>query len=101
LIGRPGIEVKIIVMGVMPWAFSNPDTLGDLLRPRRYRSVCAATRSSDQRWSPSQLGSANRMIDYTNGFHTAHQMYLPDNTIIDEDTAHATWRLQTTSRPRL
>ena len=35
----------------------------------------------------------NGMIDYTNGFHTAHQMYLPDITIIDEDTAHATWCL--------
>jgi hypothetical protein len=33
------------------------------------------------------------MTDYTNGFHTAHQMYLPDITIIDEDTAHATWGL--------
>ena len=33
------------------------------------------------------------MIDYTNGFHSAHQMYLPDITIIDERTAHATWCL--------
>jgi hypothetical protein len=32
LIGGPGIEVKIIVTGVIPWPFSEPDTLGDLLR---------------------------------------------------------------------
>lgn len=41
----------------------------------------------------------NGMIDYTTGFHSAHQMYLPDITIIDEDTAYATWCLTTTSRP--
>ena len=36
---------------------------------------------------------AEFIIDYTNGFHSAHQMYLPDITIIDEHTAHATWCL--------
>lgn len=35
----------------------------------------------------------NTLTGYMKGVRGAHQMYLPDITIVDEDTAHATWCL--------